>query len=204
MPRQRRTDSRRRFVGEQRCCSRGRSSASPLRFVSRRGFTLLELSLVAVIAALLAGVVVPRFSDFLQASELRTCARRLAALMGRAHTQSLSTGQPAAVEFDAENRVFRLEKWQASDPESPDGEWQPVSSAAARPVPLADYASLASMTVEEQETAGDSSRVIFFPDGQAQLCSIVLERETGDAASIIVSPLTASAKVVWGDVREES
>jgi Tfp pilus assembly protein FimT len=165
---------------------------------------LLELSLVAIMVALLAGVVVPRFSDFWRASELRTCARRVAALMVRAHTRSLSTGQPAAVEFDAQNGAFQAAEWQAAEPGSPDGEWLPISAATARPVRLPDYVSLASMMVEEEETAGDSSRVIFFPDGQAQLCSIVLQRDTGDAASIVVSPLTASAKVVWRDVREES
>lgn len=66
----------------------------------QRGFTLLELMVVMVIATVLLGMVSPRLFAVLPGVELKTSAQNVAAMLRLARSQSIAEGKVIALEYD--------------------------------------------------------------------------------------------------------
>lgn len=77
-----------------------------------RGVALVELVLVMVIALILAALVVPRFSDFFPALQVRSAASRLLAWASKARAEAALTGARHRLVVDREGRRF----WIAFEP----------------------------------------------------------------------------------------
>jgi prepilin-type N-terminal cleavage/methylation domain-containing protein len=65
------------------------------------GFTLVELVLVVIIASGLAALVWPQLARFSRSLAVRTAARDLVGVMGRARLEALSRREPVEVRFSA-------------------------------------------------------------------------------------------------------
>ncbi|MBV2131596.1 GspH/FimT family pseudopilin [Pseudomonas sp. MAP12] len=73
-----------------------------------RGFTLMELLVVLVIAGLAASLIGPGFQRMLPGVGLETEARTLAAMLRHARSQAILSGQPVSIGEDAESGGLRL------------------------------------------------------------------------------------------------
>ena len=69
-----------------------------------RGFTLLELLIVMVIAVAIATVAVPQFSRSIDSVRLHQAARESAALLRLSRNSAIAFSRPVAVEIDAGER----------------------------------------------------------------------------------------------------
>lgn len=124
------------------------SSHRSIHSHSQRGYTLLELLVVLVIATLLLGLVVPRFFAALPGVELKTSVQQIAALLRQARSQAIAENREVIVVYDPEQRGIRLQdssrllRWS----ESVQMNWQPGGR----------------MLFEEQEKG-----ISFFPDGSS-------------------------------------
>lgn len=104
--------------GRGRTGASGRGHASPeaspgvLAPSRHRGVALVELVLVMVIALILAALVVPRFSDFFPALQVRSAASRLLAWTSKARAEAALTGARHRLVVDREGRRF----WIAFEP----------------------------------------------------------------------------------------
>ena len=88
----------------------GRIDCAPRTRV--RGVTLLELLIVLSILAVVAALVVPRFTGGVSTSELKGATREIAAGLRLARSEALATRKETRLLLDLEQRAFRLE----SDP----------------------------------------------------------------------------------------
>ena len=75
----------------------------------RFGFTLLELMVVLVVAAVAMGLVVPHFGAALAGMELRAAARDVASALRFARGRAVSLQRETAVVIDLEARTYRIE-----------------------------------------------------------------------------------------------
>jgi prepilin-type N-terminal cleavage/methylation domain-containing protein len=64
---------------------------------SRRGFTLVEIVIVIVVAGLLMGIAAPRFTRMRNSLRLDTAARTLAADLRRAQTEAIKRNKTIVV-----------------------------------------------------------------------------------------------------------
>ncbi len=166
-----------------------------------RGFTLVELSVVVLLIAVLAAVAAPSFAGFWRASQARNCAWQVATLARRARDYSIchEVRVALAYDYDEAQREFRLTT--ESDPTGAPGVFEPLRLAGAQPVSVPETVESVALSVEGRE-AGPEWPVVFFPDGQSLAAEIVLEGPQG-ALSVTVAPLTGRAMVVEGDAREQ-
>jgi prepilin-type N-terminal cleavage/methylation domain-containing protein len=157
-----------------------------------RGFTLIELCVVALLIAAIAAVAAPSFTSYWRASQTRNCAWKVAALASAARDYAITHASRAAVIYQDEQ--FQLAA--PSDPADPSSEFAPLSLAVARPVSVPDTVDRIEVTVEGH--TGDTDwPLVFFPDGQALAAQLVLEG--GSSWTIEVTPLTGHVKVTAGE-----
>jgi prepilin-type N-terminal cleavage/methylation domain-containing protein len=166
---------------------------------SERGFTLVELSVVALLIVVLAAVAVPFFAGFWRASEERNCAWRVAALAHRARDYAISHAVRVALEYREADGQFCLTA--ESDDVGRQGDFQQLQLAGARPVSIPDSIEQVDVQVEGRD-AGPDFPIVFFPDGQALAARIVLEGSQTDW-SVEIVPLTGQAQVTQADAQSQ-
>ena len=78
------------------------------RLGTARAFSLLELVIVAMIIALMAGIAVPRFSSAMARQRLDAAARRIVADLSLARRQARTSTTSQTVSFDVKTNSYRL------------------------------------------------------------------------------------------------
>lgn len=74
----------------------------------QRGFTLLELMVVLVLASLLLGVVTPRLYAVFPGVELKTSAQQLAAILRQARSHSITRDEVVSVVYKEDSSIIEL------------------------------------------------------------------------------------------------
>lgn len=146
----------------------------------QRGFSLIELVVVMVLIAALAGIGAMVIGSQLPGRELRGAAREIAGQLRFTRAQAIATGREQVFELDVIGK-----RWRAADRRS--GE-------------LPDDIELLVTTAREEQPARDVAAVRFFPDGAATGGRIVLKID--DAAwRIDVGWLTGEVTLARGEGR---
>lgn len=117
-----------------------------IRFPRSRGFTLLELLVVLVIAAMLMAVTPPLISRVMPGVELRSATRNIASALRYARSRAATSGSEATVRLDLENRRM-------------------TTTGRSRGYEIPKSLKIDLLTAES-ETEGDQiGAVRFYPDG---------------------------------------
>ena len=144
--------------------------------IERRGFTLLELLVVLVIASLAISVVGPAFQHLLPGLQLETESRKLVATLRNARSQAILSGLPVVISQDADTGGLRL---------------------SYREQPYRLPATL-SLTLEAGPAQGGAiagvAQIRFYPRGDSSGGSLELKQSAGSSAMIRVDWLTGR---VW-------
>lgn len=130
----------------------------------QRGFTLLELMVVLVIAALALGVVTPRLFAVLPGVELKTSAQNLAAMLRLARSQSIAGGKVISVEYDNELPALRIT-------DRP----QVYSWPESIQLELQNKESLLQPVNQQQTTV-----LYFYPDGSSSGGTVLVASDAGE------------------------
>jgi len=141
------------------------------------GFTLLELLIVLVIAALLFTTVPPLVSKVIPGVELRGAVRQLVAGMRMTRDAALSTGEEQVLVVDVENRHF---------------------SVRGRSYPLPKSAEIELFTAESELLDQNTGGIRFFPNGGATGGRVTLTQGQRRYA-VDVDWLTAKIRVLEPD-----
>ncbi|MGQ7960122.1 GspH/FimT family pseudopilin [Pseudomonas sp. SP16.1] len=152
-----------------------------------RGFTLLELLVVLVIASLAISLVGPAFQRLLPGLSLEAESRKLAALLRHARSQAILSGAPVAISQDAETGGLLL-------------------SYREQPYVLPEGFSLTLATgpgKAEGEAGLDLgvTQILFYPRGDSSGGSLSLALDDGRSEAVSVDWL--SGRVQRGLLEEE-
>ena len=79
-----------------------------LRRIGTAGFTLIELTVVIAIVAVVVGVSIPFFSSFHQASRLRAAADEMATVLNAARYQALKQNTSVCVAVSGQRVQYRV------------------------------------------------------------------------------------------------
>lgn len=115
-----------------------------------RGFTLLELMVVLVIAALMIAVVPPLLSAAGLSSQVRGAARELAAGLRMARSEAVTTERSAALMIDLDKRDFTV-----------------TGRSGSRRLPASKKVQIRLYTARSQLIDGRRGGIRFFPDGSS-------------------------------------
>ena len=122
----------------------------------QRGFTLLELLVVLVIASLAISLVGPGYQRLLPGLTLEAESRKIMALMRHARSQAILTGTLVSISQDAESRGLRL-------------------SYRKQPYTLPENLTLALKEGPAQgERAPGAAQILFYPRGDSSGGSLSL------------------------------
>ncbi|CAL1241200.1 GspH/FimT family protein [Candidatus Methylocalor cossyra] len=139
------------------------------------GFTLLEMLLALVLAALLTALAVPTFTPLLARAQLYSATRDVASALRHTRGQALLQGREAEFELDLERHRYRVS-----------GRHQ--SYRLPESIRLGLYTAL-SETVDE-----GAGRIRFFPDGSATGGRVTLEGG-GRKRAVDVNWLTGEVRI---------
>jgi general secretion pathway protein H len=118
------------------------------RLPAQRGFTLLELLLVLVIAAAGYALVVSVGSGGVSGAELKSAARAVAAGLREARGAAIASQEPAALTLDLERRSMEVD-------------------GGRRPRSLPQRLDLKLYTAQSEILDGKRGAIRFYPDGSS-------------------------------------
>lgn len=146
----------------------------------QRGFSLVELIVVMVLIAVLAGIGAAAISSGLPGQQLRGAARELAVELRFARAQAIATGKEQVFEINVVQK-----RW---------------TSAGKREGQLPDELEIIATTAREEQPAREVAVIRFFPEGSSTGGRVVVKR--GDAAwRIDVGWLTGEVTLGRGEGR---
>lgn len=150
-----------------------------LRAFSRlAGFTLLELMVVLVVAALAAAVAVPNVQPAIEALRMRSATQDVASALSHVRGQALSLGKEAEFTLDVERHSYSV-------------------TGRLKPYALPESVKLSLFTADFLQAEG-RGRIVFYPDGSASGGRVSLE---GGGKKRLVDVVWLTGNVV---VREEA
>ena len=115
---------------------------------AQRGFTLLELMLVLVIAAASYVLVIRFTGSGVSGAELKSAARTVAAGLRAARSDAIATQDSASLMLDLERRVIQV-------------------SGTHRPYALPDRVDLKLYTAQSEIVDEKQGAIRFYPDGSS-------------------------------------
>lgn len=119
----------------------------------RRGFTLIELSVVIVILAMFAAAVVPNLARTVTSSQDRSYRQSLLTLVQKAHTEAIMRGQTVSLSV-AESGALQIAVQQDDQQE------------VIRQVDANDGQEIAKFMLKGEEVADSDWIVQFYADGK--------------------------------------
>ena len=158
-----------------------------------RGFTLIELSIVVLIIAIVARIAMPRIRD-VTAAELSAATRRLSATTRYVYEESALRGAPLVLFFDLDHQEYWVARLEEGG-----GTLLEDSDLLARRVRLPPDVRVADIFVPGTGTL--SQGVVptrFYPEGYADPAVIHLVDEGGHAYTVEIDPVRGRGKVFEG------
>jgi general secretion pathway protein H len=123
--------------------------------MQQRGFTLLELLVVLVIAVAMIALIPPLLSGLAGSSELKGATRQLAAALRFARSEAVTRQREGALVLDLTKRSFRV-------------------AGSERDVALPKGIGIQLFTAQSQLLNATAGSIRFFPDGSSTGGHIIL------------------------------
>lgn len=159
---------------------------------NRRGFTLLELTVVMVILALFTAVVTPSFVALHRESQMRTGLRVLVSTFRLARSLAVAEGRTIEVHIDCIRNVCQL--FEEVPTEEGDLQLKPVASSIGRARSLPLTLTLTLLRDERQKPRAEDV-VSFHPNGQSEHVILVLRDVRDKERAVEVQALTGAVRI---------
>jgi general secretion pathway protein H len=169
---------------------------------NKKGFTLIELTIVLIIMSFLFAVAGPRIAKSLSGLSLTTSTKKVAAALRYARSQAVNKSQVYSVIIDRAHAQVVIRGIPKPVTQPPDEEFTNEEAAAedfkgvvneVKLVPVAEGVSFREVSIGGQEFTGGKEelpQMIFFPDGTSQGGEIVLANNREQAFTVGVDFLT--------------
>lgn len=187
---------------------------------NQKGFTLIEIIVVMAMLVMFATMAMPRMRDKMDLN-LKKRARMISAAMQYVYNQAAFKNETYRLHFDLDKQTYAIEVAQGTvhlekdletrrkstfeKKEEPKAKFAPDTSMIKKPIELEKGLKFKDVKTEAKSFAITSGHAYthFFPFGYAEKTQIRLESEKGTVYSIVVNPLTGSAKVYDYDIEEK-
>ena len=180
--------------------SRFRLAARPRR---TNGFSLVELTVVLVILAVMVLLILPELRGTFEGELLRSTGRQLTRAMHLAYSQSVTVHQPHRVRIDTREGRYVLERPAEEgssnfvplrDLPGAEGKLDPRITLEIRPRMDATEGQEQGMEPPPpapDDSAGPGQWIAFYPDGTADPREILLRDREGFGFALRINPVTA-------------
>lgn len=159
-----------------------------MRWTLRRGlsrsraFTLIELTVVVLVLALMSAMVVPRLNAVKSGIDAKVNMDAIQRLASRARESAMSTGRPVAMAYNETDRAFELRQNNA------DGDSEVSNTLAIHP----DFEPNRFVNGTDELTASDWT-LSFYPDGTSDGGGFEMD-EGGITRSLVVGARNGLSK----------
>ena len=130
----------------------------------KRGFTLMEMSVIITLIALFAAMIVPALAHWRAGDEYRAFPGKLIRLIGQAKLDAISSHTSRSIGYDETTGEFRLF-------------WQDAQSSQEQEggrVAMPDGVTMGRLVYLNSDTAPQDWRITFYPDGTAEKAGLEL------------------------------
>lgn len=169
---------------------KGARCAVPILFKERlskkRGFTLIEILLIVVLLAIVAGLVIPRLGGLFFDYGFTTSVKTVDTLIQYAHNSAIYDNTVYKVIIDDTHETIKLEKYDAN--EDKDANFISVAGSIGRVQTLPEQVSFDEVR---------HSEIYFYPDGRCTKSKFVIKNESGKQATFASNGLYNGMHVIY-------
>lgn len=149
--------------------------------VSRRGYTLIEMTIVISILALFAAMVIPNLANWRAGDEYRAFPGRLLRLVATARQDAIESRQPRSLSYDASTGAFKISWTDPTTSQEQDGATLTPPSGI----------QLGRLVYLDNDTSPQNWKVTFYPDGTAENAGFELQ----DQDKYITIAITSAGQI---------
>lgn len=155
----------------------------------KRGFALIELILVLVIAGLSLVLVTPPLSRLSKTTELKGTAQKIAAILRHSRTEAIHKGRIYQVIFNLDTKEIKVQ-WLDPNQEESEGEEEKGKSTSPQVYPLPSWISIKEVEPIKVRYSSNLPKIEFYPNGGSNGGSFLVEGEDHKGYRIKVQFLT--------------
>ena len=170
---------------------------TPLEAQRLSGFTLIELMVVLVIIATVAGMIMPAMSRTLRGTGLRTTGKKLCEILDFAYISAVSRKRSVVVNFDPQRRLCWVSLQTLSLPWLPEEDETKTRTLASMELPERTeiFINRVGETAPQRVAAEEWETIVFRSDGRTDDLVIELIDDSGDRLEIEVIGATGQVRI---------
>lgn len=159
----------------------------------RLGFTLIEVSVVVLILAMFAALVVPRLVAMQKSQDYRTFVSATRSAFGYAREMAIESKTEYRLKVNESQRQVELVR----------GVDQGSEQQADRTVSMPEGVTVSKVRLDGTDTSTDTWEVIFYPDGTSSRAGVEFSSD-GRQIALQVDDVTGRAKFIDGELPDET
>ena len=153
-----------------------------------KGFTFIELALVAIIILVLAGLTPPIFRKSVSSIRLKTAAQEMVQLMRYARARALAQRRRLRINFDFEPAAYWLS---AQDEKTPE-EYKRITGRWGRTFRLPN-----NVSIDLEVDKGRPGLIVFYPDATSDAARVKISDQNGRGFQI-----TTHRKIGYAEITQ--
>jgi prepilin-type N-terminal cleavage/methylation domain-containing protein len=160
-----------------------------------KGFSLVEIAVVVLIAGMVMLIAAPVFRDVLPAGRLESSSRRVSSVVNRLYNEAVFSGRAHFLEVSFERGVYE------GFAEIPESEPEALRGAGGS---LPEGVFFSDIDVSGRRHSEGAARIDFAPHGVISPSIVRIADSGGRILSLVIESYTGRVRVEEGYVREDS
>ena len=161
-----------------------------------RGFSLLEIIVVLVLLSLSVALIAPSLSRFSRSVELKSAAKKVAAILRYYRSEAIHKGKVYQVLFDSDLKEVKVRLTESA--EEGEGEERKETQEVQKTYRLPSDVQMKEVKTESTQYPCDLPAIEFYPNGGSNGGNIHLNTETQGGYKIKINFLTGTVAIEKG------
>jgi general secretion pathway protein H len=160
--------------------------------VKERGFSLIEIAVVLVLLSLCIALIAPNLSRFSTSVELKSAAKKVAAILRYCRSEAINKGKIYQVVFDSNLLSVKVQAVVSEDQEATE---KKEATNVQMTYPLPAGVQMKELNTESTQYPSDLPAFEFYPNGGSNGGDILLDTRSQKGYKIKVNFLTGSVVI---------
>jgi prepilin-type N-terminal cleavage/methylation domain-containing protein len=156
--------------------------------MKKKGFSLVELTIVLLIIGLSASLVIPSLSHILKAVELTGVAKRVSAILRYGRSKAINSGQVYQILFDSDLGQVGVQLMGSTEGKEEGKSQQKIYK-------LPNGVRIKEIKVDSFQYSTDLPAIEFYPNGGSNGGSVLIGNQEDKGYKIYVDCLTGSVAI---------